>query len=117
LLTGYRATSHWAAKSLLPIFGAIPSEGRVVHDRNRITGGGVTARIDFGLSLVGQLRDREYAESVQPLAEYAPEPPYDAGTPQRASGRVNAMMEAMFVDFKKNLGEVGRAVYARNRDH
>ena len=115
LLAGYRATSHWAAKSLLPIFGAIPSEGRVVHDRNRITGGGVTAGIDFGLSLVGQLRDREYAESVQLLAEYAPEPPYDAGTPQRASGLVNAMMESMFVDFRKTAEDIGRSAYERNR--
>ncbi len=98
LLTGYRATSHWVARSLLPIFGAIPADGRVVRDRNRITGGGVTAGIDFGLALVGQLRDREYAEGVQLLAEYAPEPPYDAGTPQRAPANVKAMMEGMFTD-------------------
>jgi putative intracellular protease/amidase len=115
LLTGYRATSHWATKSLLPIFGAIPSEGRVVRDRNRITGGGVTAGIDFGLSLVGQLRDRNYAEGVQLLAEYAPEPPYDAGSPQRASAEVYAMMDSMFVSFKEQAARVGREAYARNR--
>jgi cyclohexyl-isocyanide hydratase len=115
LLTGFRATSHWAARSLLPIFGAVPTEGRVVRDGNRITGGGVTAGIDFGLSLVGQLRDREYAECVQLIAEYAPEPPYDAGTPGRASGHVNAMMQSMFVDFNKTAEAVGRIVYERNR--
>lgn len=115
LLTGYRATSHWAAKSLLPIFGAIPTEGRVVRDRNRITGGGVTAGIDFGLSLVGQLRDREYAESVQLLAEYAPEPPFDAGTPQRASTHVTEMMDGMFVDFRKRAEGIGLEVYERHR--
>jgi cyclohexyl-isocyanide hydratase len=117
LLTGYKATSHWVVKSLLPVFGAIPAEGRVVRDRNRITGGGVTAGIDFGLSLVGQLREQEYAESVQLLAEYAPEPPYDAGTPQRASAHVNEMMDSMFIDFKKSAEEIGRAVYARNQEH
>lgn len=115
LLTGYRATSHWVAKSLLPIFGAIPAEGRVVRDRNRITGGGVTAGIDFGLALVGQLRDREYAEGVQLLAEYAPEPPYDAGTPQRAPANVKAMMEGMFADFNEKTARIAQDVYARHR--
>jgi putative intracellular protease/amidase len=115
LLRGYRATSHWTMKPLLPIFDAIPTEGRVVRDRNRITGGGVTAGIDFGLSLVGQLRDRTYAEFVQLLAEYAPEPPYDAGSPQRASAEVNAMMDGMFADFKKKTEDIAREVYARHR--
>ena len=116
LLTGYRATSHWATRPLLPIFGAIPTEGRVVRDRNRITGGGVTAGIDFGLQLVGQLRDREYAEGVQLLAEYAPEPPYDAGTPKRAPSEVTKMMSDMFVDFNKQAEAAGRAAYAKYRD-
>jgi cyclohexyl-isocyanide hydratase len=115
LLTGYRATSHWVARSLLPIFGAIPAEGRVVRDRNRITGGGVTAGIDFGLALVGQLRDREYAEGVQLLAEYAPEPPYDAGTPQRAPANVKAMMEGMFTEFNEKTARIAQEVYARHR--
>ena len=115
LLDGYRASSHWAAKSLLPVFGAIPAEGRVVRDRNRITGGGVTAGIDFGLSLVGQLRDRQYAESVQLLAEYAPEPSYDAGTPGRAPAEVRTMMNDMFVDFRKQAETVGREAYAKYR--
>jgi putative intracellular protease/amidase len=115
LLTGYRATSHWAAKSLLPVFGAIPAEGRVVRDRNRITGGGVTAGIDFGLALVGQLRDRQYAESVQLLAEYAPEPPYDAGTPGKAPVEVTTMMSDMFVDFRKQAETVGSEAYAKYR--
>lgn len=116
LLTGYKATSHWAAKSLLPILGAVPTDGRIVQDRNRITGGGVTAGIDFGLTLVSQLRDRQYAESVQLLAEYAPEPPFDAGTPQRAPAAVTAMMDGMFVDFRQKAETIGRDVYARNRN-
>jgi cyclohexyl-isocyanide hydratase len=115
LLKGYRATSHWTTKSLLPIFDAMPTDGRVVRDRNRITGGGVTAGIDFGLSLVGQLRDRTYAEFVQLLAEYAPEPPYDAGSPQRAPAEVNAMMDDMFAGFKTKAEGIAREVYERHR--
>jgi cyclohexyl-isocyanide hydratase len=114
LLTGYKATSHWATTSLLPIFGAIPTEGRFVQDRNRITGGGVTAGIDFGLSLVGKLRGREYAECVQLMAEYAPEPPYDAGTPKKAPPEVTKMIDDMFVDFLKQAQEIGRAAYAKH---
>ncbi len=116
LLTGYKATTHWAATSLLPIFGAVPTEGRVVRDRNRITGAGVTAGIDFGLSLVGQLRGRQYAECVQLMAEYAPDPPYDAGTPKRAPSEVTKMMSDMFVDFNKQAEAVGRVAYAKYRD-
>ncbi|HTP61844.1 MAG TPA: DJ-1/PfpI family protein [Burkholderiales bacterium] len=112
LLEGYRATSHWATKKLLPVFGATPADGRVVRDRNRITGGGVTAGIDFGLSLVGLLRDTQYAQGVQLLAEYAPEPPFDAGTPRRAPADVKDLMESMFTDFIKQAEVVGRAAFA-----
>ena len=76
----------------------------------------MTAGIDFGLSLVGQLRDREYAEGVQLVAEYAPEPPFDAGTPQRAPAQVTAMMDSMFADFKKRTEDIAREVYARHRN-
>ncbi|HUN94124.1 MAG TPA: DJ-1/PfpI family protein [Burkholderiaceae bacterium] len=112
LLDGYKATSHWATRRLLSVFGATPTRGRVVRDRNRITGAGVTAGIDFGLYLVGQLRDRQYAEGVQLLAEYAPEPPYDAGTPERAPAPVRTLMDGMFVDFVKRAEAVGRAAFA-----
>lgn len=115
LLTGYKATSHWATTSLLPVFGAIPTEGRSVQDRNRVTGGGVTAGIDFGLSLVGKLRGQQYAECVQLMAEYAPEPPYDAGTPKKAPPEVTKMIDDMFVDFLKQAEDVGRSAYARYR--
>ncbi|MGJ4947226.1 DJ-1/PfpI family protein [Bradyrhizobium sp. HKCCYLS20291] len=116
LLTGYKATSHWAAVSLLPLFGATPSDDRIVRDRNRITAGGVTSGIDFGLSLVGQLRDRQYAECVQLMAQYAPEPPYNAGTPARAPVEVTKMMTDMFVDFNKQAETIGREVYPKYRD-
>ncbi|MBN9531139.1 MAG: DJ-1/PfpI family protein [Alphaproteobacteria bacterium] len=115
LLDGYEATSHWAARPLLPIFGARPVDARVVRDRNRITGGGVTAGIDFGLFLVGQLRDPEYAEAVQLIAEYAPDPPYDAGTPARAPAKVKTMIDDMFVGFIAEAETVSRTAFASRR--
>ncbi|WP_439815349.1 DJ-1/PfpI family protein [Zavarzinia sp. CC-PAN008] len=99
LLKGYRATSHWAAHDLLDRFGAVPTHGRIVTDRNRMTGGGVTAGIDMGLAIVGALRDRTYAESVQLLAEYDPQPPFDSGSPDKASPQVRGIMDSMFVNF------------------
>ena len=116
LLTGYKATSHWAAVSLLPLFGATSTEDRIVRDGNRITAGGVTSGIDFGLALVGQLRDRQYAECVQLMNQYAPEPPYDAGTPAKAPGEVTKVMRDMFVDFKKDVEKIAREVYPKHRD-
>jgi len=112
LLDGYRATSHWLTRDLLTIFGATPVNERVVQDRNRITGAGVTAGIDFGLMLVGSLRDKLYAESVQLLAEYAPDPPYHAGTPEQAPPEATTIMDAMLAQFVANAEAVGRSVYA-----
>ncbi len=115
LLQGYKATSHWVTKDMLSIFGAIPTDGRVVTDRNRITGGGVTAGIDFGLTLVGKLRDQQYAEGVQLIAEYAPEPPFNAGTPKTAPAEIKGLVEGMFTDFIKSAEAVGRAAFARSK--
>jgi cyclohexyl-isocyanide hydratase len=84
LLRGYRATSHWLSIDLLPLFGAIPVRERVVVDRNRITGGGVTAGIDFGLRVGAELFGEEAARRVQLMLEYDPQPPFDAGSPDRA---------------------------------
>ncbi|HEY8260731.1 MAG TPA: DJ-1/PfpI family protein [Methylosinus sp.] len=113
LLDGYRATSHWVTKPLLPTFGAIPSDGRVVRDRNRITAEGVTAGLDFALALVGELRDRTYAEGVQLLAQYAPEPPFSAGEPETAPREVTAMIESMFVGLTRDMREAGAAAFAK----
>ena len=95
LLKGYRATSHWNTRDLLPLFGAIPVEERVVEDRNRITGGGVTAGIDFGLVLTSRLRDRKYAEMQQLLYEYDPQPPFHTGTPKEAGPQLTAEVHNM----------------------
>lgn len=99
LLKGYKATTHWVAHALLSDVGAEPVQARVVHDRNRITGAGVSAGLDLGLAIVAMLRDSVYAQSVQLLAEYAPEPPFNAGSPRTAPATVTALVADMFKDF------------------
>ena len=84
LLKGKRATTHWASHEYLAAFGAIPVDARVVRDGTLMTGGGVTAGIDFGLTLVAELAGRAVAEAIQLNLEYAPAPPFDAGGPDTA---------------------------------
>ena len=84
LLKGYQATSHWAAREGLSAFGAEPVEARVVVDRNRITGGGVTAGIDFGLVVLAKMRGDDAAKFTQLAMEYDPEPPFNSGSPKTA---------------------------------
>jgi cyclohexyl-isocyanide hydratase len=85
LLRGYRATTHWTSMEALHLVGATPVEERVVVDRNRITGGGVTAGIDFGLTLAAELAGEEAAKNIQLWLEYDPAPPFDAGHPRKAA--------------------------------
>lgn len=99
LLKGYRATSHWAARESLAEFGATPTDERVVKDRNRITGAGVTAGLDFGLAMLAELRDQTYAQGVQLICEYDPHPPFNAGSIHTAPPQVRAMAEQMFAPF------------------
>ncbi|HET7784912.1 MAG TPA: DJ-1/PfpI family protein [Myxococcales bacterium] len=94
LLQGYRATTHWLSLDLLPRFGAIPVRERVVLDRNRATGGGVTAGIDFGLRLAAELRGEKVAKEIQLLMEYDPAPPYRAGSPAGAGPELVASLAA-----------------------
>ncbi|MDF2115627.1 DJ-1/PfpI family protein [Roseiarcaceae bacterium H3SJ34-1] len=90
LLHGYRATSHWYVRDLLPMLGAIPAAGRVVEDRNRITAGGVTAGIDFGLTLVARMLGEARARAIQLVLEYDPQPPFEAGSPESAGADLTA---------------------------
>ncbi|HEX5326511.1 MAG TPA: DJ-1/PfpI family protein [Acetobacteraceae bacterium] len=90
LLTGRCATTHWASHDLLGRLGAVPERGRVVRDGAVMTGGGVTAGIDFALTLVGELLGREVAQEIQLQLEYAPEPPFAAGHPDTAPTSVVA---------------------------
>jgi len=84
LLRGYRATTHWAFLDLLPLVGATPVDERVVIDRNRITAGGITAGIDFGLTIAAEIAGRDVAEAIQLHLEYDPAPPLSAGHPRTA---------------------------------
>ena len=84
LLNGYKATTHWLSLNLLRLFNVEVIEERVVIDRNRITGGGVTAGIDFGLFVVAKLFGEAVAKKVQLMLEYDPAPPYNAGSPKTA---------------------------------
>jgi cyclohexyl-isocyanide hydratase len=84
LLQGYRATTHWGFLDLLPLVGATPVSERVVIDRNRFTGAGVTAGIDIALTIASEIAGREVAESIQLQIEYDPDPPFRAGHPRVA---------------------------------
>lgn len=90
LLQGKRAACHWAWRHLLPLFGAVPDDARVVRDGHVITGGGVTAGIDFALVVLAELGGTDLAQTLQLGLEYAPAPPFDAGRPDTAPAEVLA---------------------------
>jgi cyclohexyl-isocyanide hydratase len=94
LLRGYKATTHWAWHHHLAMFGAEPVKARTVIDRNRATGGGVTAGIDFALTLIAQLQGEEFAKALQLGLEYDPAPPVDAGSPEKAGAETVARYRA-----------------------
>jgi cyclohexyl-isocyanide hydratase len=84
LLSGYRATTHWLSMPLLELYGAVPVQQRVVVDRNRVTAGGCTAGMDFGLQLAAMLRGATIAQQIQLHLEYSPAPPFQSGSPATA---------------------------------
>jgi cyclohexyl-isocyanide hydratase len=88
LLEGHRATTHWLSLPLLEAFGAIAVDERVVFDRNRVTGGGVTAGIDFGLHLAAILRGEAVAQQIQLQMEYNPAPPFHSGSSATAPAAI-----------------------------
>jgi cyclohexyl-isocyanide hydratase len=94
LLQGYRATTHWSSLDVLAAFGVEVDPRRVVVDRNRITAGGVTAGIDFGLALVAELRGEQAARLTQLTMEYDPKPPFDSGSPEAAGPEITALARA-----------------------
>jgi transcriptional regulator GlxA family with amidase domain len=93
-LKGKRAACHWAWRDLLEPFGAIVDERRVARDGNIITGGGVTAGIDFAFVMLAELAGEDYAKSVQLGLEYAPDPPFHAGRPELAPPEILAQVKA-----------------------
>ena len=96
LLKGKRATTHWAYHELLTLVGAIPTRGRVVRDGNVITGGGVTAGIDFALTVAAEIAGAEVAQAIQLAIEYDPAPPFDAGSPESAPASVREKQEGRY---------------------
>ena len=117
LLRGYKATTHWASLQFLSRFGAIPVRERVSVDRNRITGGGVTAGIDFGLYVAAELGGQPLAERIQLYLEYAPSPPFASGTPASAPTEVlSAYMEASAAMLERRATAVEQAAAALASD-
>ncbi len=96
LLQGRRATTHWAYVDLLPLVGATHEKARVVKDGNVITAGGVTAGIDFGLSVVAEIAGEAVARAIQLGIEYDPAPPFDSGHPDRAPAAVKSALAERF---------------------
>jgi cyclohexyl-isocyanide hydratase len=113
LLKGYRATTHWSAMEGLAPFGAIPTKTRVCTDRNRVTGGGVTAGIDFALTLVSQMIDRKTAEAIQLRLEYNPVPPFNSGSPDTAPADILAMWQERIAPHKQRRMEMIQRAAAR----
>ena len=95
LIDGYKSACHWMWRHYLPLFGAEPVAARVVRDRNRLSGAGVTSGIDFALTLASELVGEEAARMIQLGLEYDPEPPFDCGSPDKAgaerAGRARAV--------------------------
>ena len=104
LLDGYQATTHWAFVELLAAFGARHVPGRVVVDRNRVTGGGITAGIDFALRLAAELAGDDVAKRIQLGLEYDPAPPFRSGHPDVADPALVAELRARFGDLTRRLG-------------
>lgn len=98
LLRGYAAATHWAFQPLLAVFGARPVDERVVVDRNRITAGGITAGIDFGLRVAAEIAGPDVARAIELSLEYDPAPPFGCGHPRRAPGELVAQVRAQFAE-------------------
>ena len=113
LLKGRRATTHWSALHLLPFFGAIPVNERVVVDTNYVFAAGVTAGIDGALRLAAELRGDEVAQAIQLDLVYAPEPPFNSGTPERAPPAVLARARQSYREITAQREETARRVAAR----
>lgn len=116
LLTGYRATCHWSSIDQLSLLGAEPVRECVVRNRNRMTGAGVTSRIDFALSIAADLMGDDVAQEVQLQMEYDPEPPYQSGSPR--TGPTVQVTRLRFPDLAQHLGfdlRVGFAILGSNQ--
>jgi cyclohexyl-isocyanide hydratase len=100
LLKGRRATTHWAYTDLLPLVGATYEKARVVRDGNVFTAGGVTAGIDFGLSIIAEIAGEMMARRIQLGIEYDPKPPFDSGHPDKAPAVKSELLSARYNEFR-----------------
>lgn len=105
LLKDKRAGTHWAYRELLPLFGAIQDDARVVRDGNIITGGGVTAGIDIALTIAAELAGDDVAKMIQLAIEYAPAPPFNSGRPETAEEKTVAAVKSLFAGFASQRRE------------
>ncbi len=112
LLRGRRATTHWASFHLLPFFGAIPVNERVVVDGKWVFAAGVTAGIDGALRLAAELRGDEAAQAIQLHMAYAPEPPFDSGTPETAPAAILEQARQSLRDITARREKTARRVAA-----
>ncbi|POR48005.1 DJ-1/PfpI family protein [Bosea psychrotolerans] len=112
LLKGYRATCHWLSLPQLALLGAEPLAERVVRDRNRVTGAGVTSGIDFALGLMADIFGEERARKVQLQMEYDPQPPFPGGSPASASGELVATVRQDSAKFQSEREQIARRVGA-----
>lgn len=116
LLTGFRATTHWLSLNLLERFNITVENARVVIDRNRITGAGVTSGIDFALTLGSELFGESIAKEIQLMIEYNPKPPFESGAPHLAeSSLVKKVVEQRAAAQQKRLEEIDEFVSSRSR--
>ena len=113
LLKGYRSACHWSVRDELAAFGAIPVAERVVRDRNRLSGGGVTAGIDFGLTLAAELAGEQVARAIQLMMEYDPNPPFDSGSPEKAGPELVALYKQRTAGMMDQRREANRTAAAR----
>ena len=111
LLKGRRATTHWAYTDLLPLVGATYEKARVVKDGNVITGGGVTAGIDFAVSVIAEIAGETTARRIQLGIEYDPAPPFDFGHPDKAPTIKSELLSARYNEFRATYRtRIGQAV-------
>lgn len=114
LLKGYKSGCHWASIDQLTYFGAIPVRERIVEDRNRFSGGGVTSGIDFALALAARIRGEDFAKFIQLAIEYDPNPPFDAGSPDKVSPeileRYYKMIDAVVPDREAKVKAIAKSL-------
>jgi cyclohexyl-isocyanide hydratase len=113
LLKGKRATTHWASHDFLAALGATPVQARVMRDGKLLTGGGVTAGIDFALTLAAEMASPAVAQAIQLAIEYAPAPPFEAGSPKNAPAEVLALAQQRGATMRRDREALVARVAAR----